>query len=239
MPGDLLSIDILGVRLDEPVTVVTDIIIASVCFYAFFRLKKTEGQPGLRNYLKFYFLLLGIGTLLGGVIGHGLLYLFSPVWKLPGWITCMAAIALLEQASILMLRDYLARWKIRALSWQNILLLIALLIPLMITINFIFAVAYITFGLLIVVGGIHLLVSIRSKTVGSMWILIAVATGLAGDFIFVFDWSLHDWFNNSDLSHVFLAFSAWFFYVGARYLLTEENRVDLASHAETKSSFKE
>lgn len=43
---------------------------------------------------------MGIATMVGGVIGHGLLYAYSFAWKLPGWLTSMFSIALIERASI-------------------------------------------------------------------------------------------------------------------------------------------
>ena len=68
MTTDLPSVNILNVRLDEPVTTLTDIIIAAICFYAFFRLIRISGKQHL--YLTYFFLILGTGTFLGGVIGH-------------------------------------------------------------------------------------------------------------------------------------------------------------------------
>ena len=95
------SIYICNIRLDEPVTTITDLVVSVMCFYAFYQLNSIPKKNKVHWNLKYYFLSMGLATLIGGVIGHGFLYLFSFAWKLPGWLTSMFSIALLERASIL------------------------------------------------------------------------------------------------------------------------------------------
>ena len=75
------SIYFLGLRIDEPVTTVTDLIVSAVCFYAFYQLHRIPLKNKVHWNLKYYFLSMGMATLIGGVIGHGFLYLFSFAWK--------------------------------------------------------------------------------------------------------------------------------------------------------------
>jgi hypothetical protein len=91
-----------------------------------------------------------------------------------------------------------------------------------ITREFLFVILYITYGILVVVGGIHLIVFLKSKRPSSLWFLMAVTSALAGDFVFLFEWSLHDWFNNIDLSHILLGIAAYFFYIGSRGIIQTE-----------------
>ena len=46
------SIFIYGLRLDEPVTTITDLIFSAVCFYAYFRLTKLAERQILHQYLR-------------------------------------------------------------------------------------------------------------------------------------------------------------------------------------------
>jgi hypothetical protein len=223
MPDDLFSINILGIRIDEPVTVLTDIIITTVCIYAFLRLSKSPGKNQLRQFLKIFFLFLGVGTFLGGLLGHGFLYMLSSAWRLPGWMIPMIAIALLEHSSVILIREHVSPLTGRILLWQNIILLPVFMVLLLVTQDFMFVVIYITFGTLVMVGSMQGVIYRETASKGSLWFLIAVVTGLAGDIVFVFDWSLHEWFNNNDLSHILLAFSAWFFYLGAKLFLSAED----------------
>ncbi|MCU0369089.1 MAG: hypothetical protein MUF39_09695, partial [Cyclobacteriaceae bacterium] len=94
------SISIYNIRIDEPINTLTDLIVSAVCFYAFFRLKKSGLTGRTQLYFRMYFLLLGIATLFGGIIGHGFLYVFSFAWKLPGWIVSMLSVAFIERSSI-------------------------------------------------------------------------------------------------------------------------------------------
>ncbi len=65
------SIEILGIRIDEPVTTFTDLIVSVVCLYAFYHLHKIPIKSKVHWNLKYYFLSMGIATIFGGLIGHG------------------------------------------------------------------------------------------------------------------------------------------------------------------------
>jgi len=103
------SIFIYGFRIDEPVTVLTDLLVSAVCFYAYIKLRKIRSGNKVHMYLKHYFLTMALATGIGGLLGHGFLYAFeksiditlevSP-WKLPAWLISMFSIMLIERAAI-------------------------------------------------------------------------------------------------------------------------------------------
>ena len=76
------SIDILNLRIDEPITAITDVLLAVICLYAFVGIGKHHPAGRMRNYLRFYFLILGMGALTGGLLGHAFLYRLAEGWKL-------------------------------------------------------------------------------------------------------------------------------------------------------------
>jgi len=209
----------MNIRIDEPVTTLTDIIVAAVCFYGFFRLIRISGKQNIHLYLRYFFLFLGAGTFLGGVIGHGFLYLLSPGWRLPGWLASMVSIAMIQQASILIAGEFATRFLIRFLTWMNFLVLSVFVILTSITQDFMITVLYMSWSLLIMVGGIHLMSFIKFRSKGSAWFLRAVATGLASGLVYVSGWNLSNWFNSMDLGHSLLIFAVYFFYLGGRYFL--------------------
>ena len=94
------GIEIFGVLVQEPVTTFTDVLVALACFYAFWRLQKDRLVGKTIFYLKLYFIFMGVATLMGGILGHGFLYLFSEAWKIPGWFLSMFSIMLIERSSI-------------------------------------------------------------------------------------------------------------------------------------------
>jgi len=213
------SIFIFGLRLDEPVTTITDLFISAVCFYAYFRLTKLAERQKLHQFLRFYFLSIGIATFVGGIIGHGLLYIFSFPWKLPGWLTSMLSVALIERASIEHARKLISPRLARTLAWSNVLELLTFMTLTFSSLNFIFVEIQTTYGLLVVVASLNIFIYSRTRSQGSKLFLIAVGFSALGALVFMNKWSIHMWFNYLDLSHVLLTISAIFFYKGSRIII--------------------
>ena len=115
------SIELFGILIDEPVTTFTDLIVSAVCFYAFYKLLKIPVRNKTHTYLKYYFLGMALATAIGGLIGHGFIYIFSFAWKLPGWLVSMVSIALLERAVIEYARKLIKPAIGRFFAWLNII----------------------------------------------------------------------------------------------------------------------
>lgn len=213
------SIFIYGLRLDEPVTTITDLIFSAVCFYAYFRLTRLAERQVLHQYLRFYFLSIGIATFIGGIIGHGFLYMFSFAWKLPGWLTSMLSVALIERASIEQARKLISPKLGRLLAWLNIIELLTFMTLTFSSLNFLFVEIHTTYGLLVVVASLNIFIYSRTRNRGSKLFLIAVGFSALGALVFMNKWSIHMWFNYLDLSHIFLTISALFFYKGSRIII--------------------
>ena len=130
------SIYPFGIRIDEPMAVVTDLLVSAVCFYAFYKLTK-KNLPGRSQwYLRYYFLLIGIATFLGGVIGHGFLYALSFPWKLPGWTISMISVALIERSAISHARRLIKPVIVRTFLIVNIIELVIVMTVTMTTLDF-------------------------------------------------------------------------------------------------------
>jgi hypothetical protein len=216
------SIFILGIRIDEPITTLTDLFVSAVCFYAYFAITKHRETSKLNNYLRFYFLMMGTATTIGGIIGHAFLYALpfnellevSP-WKLPGWLVSMFAIALVERASIEYARPLIKSNTGKIFAWINIIELITFVIITFSTLNFFFVEVHSAYGLLVVVTGFQGYVFFKTKSIASKRMLIAVAFSAVGALFFMNEWGLSKWFNHYDISHMFMTASAYFFYLGA------------------------
>ena len=50
------SVEIMNLRIDEPVTTVTDLILATICFIAYYRIRQQEVMGRVKWYFKYYFL---------------------------------------------------------------------------------------------------------------------------------------------------------------------------------------
>lgn len=212
------SIYIAGIRVDEPMATLTDVIVSAVCFYAFYRLQKYHRAGRAQFYFKYYFLLMGIATFLGGVIGHGFLYLFSFGWKLPGWITSMISVALIERSAIAHANPYIKPSIGKFFLVMNLVELTTIMTITLVTLNFQWVEFHSAYGLLFVVGSFHLYTYRKTKDRGSLTILGAIAIVCMASLTFKFKLSPHVWFNYLDLSHTLMAIAAYVFYLGATRL---------------------
>ena len=214
---------LFGLRIDEPVTSLTALLISAVCLFAFIKLGKLR-QPGNRTlqYLRYYFLVMAIATANGGIIGHAFLGYLSFGWKLIGWISSMFSIMLIERASIEyashLIPEKLSKW----LRWINIVELAVFITITMVTLNFFFVEVHTTYGLLIVVASLHFYVYRKVKSQGSRLFLIAVAFAAISALVFMNRIGLSAWFNHNDISHILLTIAACYFYKGSRKIGEEQ-----------------
>lgn len=165
---------------------------------------------------------MGIATTIGGLVGHGFLYMFSynlelPVspWKLPGWLTSMISIAMVERASIEYARKLIKPRVGTFFAWLNIIELITFIVITFSTLNFFFVEVHSAYGLLVVVASFNTYVFYRTRSVGSRNYLIAVGISALSALIFMNEWGLHQWFNHFDISHCLMTLSAYFFFRGS------------------------
>ncbi|PLX12730.1 MAG: hypothetical protein C0597_12635 [Marinilabiliales bacterium] len=241
------SIFPFGLRIDEPVTTLTDLFVSFICFYAFFKLNKIDVKNKVHLYLKYYFLSMGIATTIGGIIGHGFIYLFDAQWtapegfirvlgkifgeeilkdvanpwKLPGWLTSMFSIALVERASIEYARPLINRKVVTFFAWLNVIELLTFVTITFASLNFFFVEVHSAYGLLLVVTSFNLLVYLKTKKKGSKLFLIAVGFSAIGALFFMNKWGFSPWFNHYDISHVLMTFSALYFYIGSKEILND------------------
>jgi len=226
------SIFLGNLRIDEPVTTFTDLLVTAVCFYAYFRLKKIAPVNRMQLYLMYYFLTMGLATALGGLIGHAFLYTLTFKWKLPGWLMSMFSVALLERASILYAKPIINKRLGSFFGILNIIELATFVILAFSTLNFFFVEAHSAYGLLIVVAGFHGFVFYKQRTKGSKLFLIAVAISALSALIFMNEWGLHPFFNHYDISHTLMTLGAFVFFKGSVQSLQEHPITDNTPEAQ-------
>jgi len=218
------SIYPFGIRIDEPIATITDVMVALVCFYAFYQLSKKKLTGRSQLYFRYYFLLMGAATFLGGVIGHGFLYALSFGWKLPGWTISMVSVAMIERSAISHARRLIKPGVVKFFLAVNLIELVTVMTITMITLDFKWVEFHSAYGLLIVVSSFHGYTYYHTKDKGSLIILFAVGVTAVASLIFMNEISLHTWFNYLDLSHVLLAIASYVFYRAAVQLHKREGR---------------
>lgn len=211
------SIEFLGILIHEPVNTLTDVMIAAVCLVAFMKLRSTPERSKIKTLFEYYFLSMSAATFIGGVVGHGLLHYLPFYVKLPGWITSMLSVALLERGVIQYARPLIKPGLGRFFAVLNILELFTFLVLSMVTLNFQFVLVHAAYGIAFVVGGFSGFVYLRTKSRASVWLLRGVLIAAIGAFFFEFKIGLDKWFNHVDISHVTMMIATICFYKGAIY----------------------
>ena len=206
------GIDIFGITLMDPVTVITNLFISVMCFYAYHRMSK-DGEKGKTYvFLKYYFLLMGMATTWGGFIGHGFLYAVGEEWKLVGWIISMVAVGLIERSSIKYANRLVSKKLGDFFLILNIVELVILIGFVVYSLHFRYVEFHSAYGFIIVVFGFHTFVYVKTKDLGSLEMIYATVALLIAVYIFNKPVILHTFFNHRDLAHIFMLLGAYFQY---------------------------
>lgn len=219
------SIEVLSIRIDEPITTMTDLIMAAICFYAYVRIKQRESTVRIKGYFKYYFLTLGVATLAGGLLGHAFLYSLSPIWKLVSWVFTLLSVAILSHALIELSKPLLKPVISRMVTRLNFLILSLSLLYTLYTLAFSAVKYYTIFGMFMVVGSLSFVIYQKTEIKGVLKLMIAVGVGLFSAIIFSFEWGISPWLNHNDISHLILSFSAISLYKGAVLIIDSPSLV--------------
>lgn len=212
------SIEIFDIVIREPVTSLTDVLVAVVCLVAYFKLRQMSLRNEVHRLFMYYFLTMSMATFLGGVIGHAFLEYLPFLAKIPGWITSMLSVALLERTVIQYTRSIVSPKLGNFLAWVNIIELLTFMILALATLNFQFVLAHAAYGMGIVVLGFSIFIYRTEKSLGSKQMLWAVAFCIVGATFFVFKIGIDKWFNHVDISHVFMMIASVLYYKGGKNL---------------------
>lgn len=208
------DIYLFGLRIQEPVTTLTDLLISAVCIYAFYVIKKRTAPTRLNLYTQYYFLLMGIATFWGGLFGHGFVYEVGFYGRMPGWYISMLSIMLFERASIEHARPLLKPKVIKIFLIVNILEFILMAVLTTVTLDFIFVQIHSAYGVLVVVFSFQLYSYVKTKDEGSKISLIAVAVAFVAAVVYNYPIVLSKWFNHMDFAHVLMAIASLIFMEG-------------------------
>jgi len=213
------SIEILSFRIDEPITTATDLILAAICFYAFFRIRKLEYLGKVKWYFKYYFLTLGLGAAFGGLFGHAFQYRLAEEWKLVSWVLTLGSVTLMANALLEVAKPLIKPVTSRVIFRINLLIFAIALFYTLWTMAFSPVKYYTIYGMLVVVGSLSYFIYHKTGSRGMLVLIGAVSVGFLSAIIFSFEWGLSPWFNHNDISHVILSFSAYYLYRGAELIM--------------------
>ena len=213
---EFTSIVVNGLRVDEPVAVVTDFIVSLVCIYCYYKLGKLSNKTIVTQLYRYYFLFMGIGTCLGAIVGHAFLYALNPNFRLPGWIFGMLSITLFERAAIFHAKPIIKPIYGKIFSVVNLTELVTFICLASYYLIFKFVIIHAVYGMVGVVLLFEGFVYIKTKDKGSKIILQAILVATVAFFLDLFKFSFCKWFNYFDMGHCIIAISAYIFYIGIK-----------------------
>lgn len=210
--AELPQINLFGVTILEPFNILTNLLISAVCWYAFANLKKTNPTEGPQKLATYFFLIMGIATAAGGILGHGFLYATGVWGKLPGWMLSMVAVACMERAAIGHASGLLAPNTGRFLSWLNVVVILSIATFTLLTFNFTFTELYAAYGLFLVLFSLELYVYVKTKHPAGPQFFKATAIGALAAITHQLHIGINVWFNYNDVSHLIMALAVWYYY---------------------------
>ncbi len=216
------SIVLLGIQINEPVTTLTDLIVAVICLYAYLKLRKIPATQKSHNYYLYFFFVMAIASAMGGLIGHGFIYLFNKYWVYPGWGASIIGINLLTKALIHDSRIFLKQKVWKAIYLINIIELPVLLFMLSFYMKFMLVILYSVYGLVLITGIFSSLLYFNSSVKGYGFFMLSAAFTTVTIIIFVNELNIHPWFNQADMGHVLLAVNSYFLYTGTEKIFSSQ-----------------
>lgn len=231
-PVEYTSIHIFGILLEEPMTTLTDLLTASVCYFSFFMLHKLNNKDKASIFLKYYFLFMGLGTTCAAFLSHGLLYWSGYNWKTLGWTLTAIGIFCLQNSA---LAFYQKEKKTSSLAWLKYIFIAQFIIFVLAIANpatrvFDTVKVNSTIGMVCINLPFFAYLYFQTKGKGYKMVVLALCTTIIPGITFSAEWTLHKYFNYHDISHVLMAICSFLIFKGAYQLSLEQKQENLVRH---------
>jgi hypothetical protein len=209
------SISIGGLRIDEPVTTLTDFLFAALCLFAYFNTKEQRHLKG-PNLYRWFFLGTGISTLISAIIGHAFLYRFGFGAKVIAWEANVAGASFAAFAALYHTRPSIRETTFNALLYINYAEVIAALALTPVFLTFVVVEVHSAFGLLAMVTVLESIHYTKTKSFLSRNMLIGVGIAVLAVLVHIFKLACSVWFNHMDLSHIIMCLGVYVMYRGVK-----------------------
>ncbi len=207
---EITSIELLNIKILEPVTLLTDVLTAFLSIAIFLKINNTHKNSLLKKFWMCFFLFFGFSTFLSG-IGHGFMEYSGKYFLYFAWILGCIGVFSIEMASIMLIKK---RKLEKIFNYFIVIKLLTAIIFVFILGNFLAVTISTAIGLLGIKMGIRISEYKKHKNNFDKLIIIAIIIAIAPALIHTFKISISPWFNHKDISHVILAISIYVFYKG-------------------------
>ena len=213
----------------EPVTTLTDFLVAIVCWtgYYFFSSEKGNASPSY-PWFKKYFLIFAIGMTSAAWGGHGLQAYVTPNVKIIGWACGATGLMFLQLGSLRLIEKQLPQKAKKLLpKWFNLQWILAISLMFYFLSSGIETAFKVTqINSVIALWGFVLPMQVFSyyklKNKTSKIVIIALLYSVIPGVVYSTQLSVSNWFNYHDISHVLMAIFMTMMFLGL-YHLTKPN----------------
>lgn len=210
------SIEIFGLRIDEPVTSGTDMIVALIGIWGYFKITKQKNLKHVSIYALF-FLGTGVSTMVAGLLGHAFLYRFGYEAKMVGWVMGILGTCFAQFAAVHHSRKTIGEKIFKVLLTICYIEVIVSMTILILKPSFIVVICHTAFGLLLMVTVLEAINYSKTRSKLSLMMIYGVALAVGAIIVHTAKIAISKWFNHLDLSHVFLGLSLYIMIKGVLY----------------------
>jgi hypothetical protein len=216
------SIDLLGVKISEPVIALTDFLVVFVGIYAWWRLRKYDNKAEYIRFFRYFLFLTAISALFGAIFGHAFIHIFNFAGKVPSWVFSMFGVGCLAQASLLHTKN-LYQSSIFRLLISSIWLMFGLFtVAALYFMKFLYAEVYIAYCYLFLLGISEFRYSKKNKDRSSRLLLLSLGFVIAAAIAQASKFSLGVWFSYFDIGHVLVCGSIWYVMLAVEAMTPKE-----------------
>lgn len=205
-----------GLRIDEPITTLTDFLFAAVCLFAYFNTKEHSHLKG-PNLYRWFFLGTGISAIISALMGHAFLYRFGFGAKIIGWEANALGASVAQFAAIYHTRSSITDTSFKRLLLVNYVEVILALVLTAVIFSFVVVEIHTAYGLLGMVTVLEIIHYKKTDSVLSRNMLIGVGIAVLAVLVHIFKLAISVWFNHLDLSHIIMCIAMYVMYRGVKY----------------------
>jgi hypothetical protein len=209
----ITSTHIFGFNLLEPVTVLTNVLISAFCLYFYLKLNHLGNQPKLKKYWRLFFLFFGISAILGG-IAHGFKPYFEPLIFYYVWLSMNLTGLVIAYYLLCTNLEFAKLEKQKKQILYALILFITVLFSVITLTTNNFLSVKINGGIAVIISLITHFQTYRKGMPGSGYISFGFAFSLLSIVVHSAQFSISEWFNYKDISHVIMNISLYFIFVG-------------------------
>lgn len=205
------SIELFGLQVTEPMTWITNWMVAFACFIFGHKLFYDDEADLSQKFWALFFLFIGLASVTGGT-AHGFINYVGPKFHYAAWLLSGLSIFCAQLAVLPMIEHKLLRQAVRIFCYAQ---LIVMSMSVIIFQHFSSVLWDSIIGLIGVVIPVSLVHYSKHKDRRSALIVVGVLSNLIPGLIHLLKISFNQWFNFNDISHVVMIGCLYIMYKAA------------------------